>query len=173
MEIVSHPRQTENKRPVDPLCRCLALKGDRFKMHGRHSSRPELHQQLESRWTGAPARGVFKAGGEPTPETISPSSSLGQACPSPAPGTAPTGTGCEIEGKDVPPGARLGLSARAASFFPATDPPFPREASGVSAFLVGIRSSSGPKEIGLFTGWPTACRHVHFNDSLGTRTFPS
>lgn len=140
MEIVSHPRQTENKRPVHPLCRCLALTGDRFRMHGRHISGPELHQQLESRWTGAPAGGAFTAEGEPKPETISLSSILRQACPLPPPGTAPTRMLYEMERKDgVLPKARLGLSARMASSFPATDslpPTHPLPARGICSLPV-------------------------------------
>lgn len=83
--MVSHPRQTENKRPADLCYRCLAPRHDRFKMRGRCLGRPGLHQQqLDSRWTGAPAKGLV-AGGAPTPEASTPSSSLRQACPSLSP----------------------------------------------------------------------------------------
>lgn len=146
MEIVSHPRQTQNKRPVDLLCRCLAPKGDRLKMHGRCCSRPELPQQLVSRWTGAPARGALVAGAEPTPETISSSFSLRQACPSPDPSTAPACMGWEKSGQDdvsFPGPGWLPLPS-AASFFLATIPRSLQEASRVSQFLDGVSSSERP-----------------------------
>lgn len=50
MKIVLRPRQTENKRPVDPLYRCLAPRDDRLKML---EDAAVARQQLESRWTGA------------------------------------------------------------------------------------------------------------------------
>lgn len=78
MEIVSHPRQTENKWPVDPLYRCLALRDDRLKMPGRCQS---PRQQLESRWAGSLDRDAFAAGGEPIPEIIYPPPASGKAAP--------------------------------------------------------------------------------------------
>lgn len=63
MEIVSPPRQTENKRPVDRSADVLQT-GDRVKMCGRCRSPPRLHQkQLENRWTRTSARKSFTVEG--------------------------------------------------------------------------------------------------------------
>lgn len=134
MEIVSHPRQTENKRPIDPVCRCLAPKGDRVKMHGGCCSRPELCQQLASRWTGAPARGALPAGGEPTPETISPPPASGEPAPHQIPAQHLHALGGRGQGKMVsfPGPGWLHLPGRPPSSQPAFPAPCKRHVGSPS-----------------------------------------
>lgn len=72
MKIVLHPRQTENKRPVGALRRCLALRDGRLKVLEDAAA---ARQQLESRWTGAqPERPSRWRGANPSDHPSPPAS---------------------------------------------------------------------------------------------------
>lgn len=145
---MSHPRQTENKQPVDPLRRCLALSEDRLKMRGRCLSQPSLHQQqLESRWTEASAREVFAAEGSQPQRPRHP----------PEAGTCKRSVGGEEDA--VPPWTGLVPVSVQSPWPPAGPrPPAPRW----SRFFKWPHRNPAPLLL---------CHQAHFNDSSRTWSF--
>lgn len=112
------PRQTENKRPVDPLCRCLAPRDDRLKMLGDAAV---ARQQLDSRWTGAqPERPSRRRGAKPSHHHPPPAS--GKPARVLIPAQRPRAKGRSSRGRPgwVPPAGGL---------LPSQSPPYKRDPS--------------------------------------------
>lgn len=156
MKIVLRPRQTENKRPVDPLYRCLAPRDDRLKML---EDAAVARQQLESRWTGTqPERPSRRRG-----------ANLSDHHPPPASDKPARVQRGEVEEGCCPSLGQAGSLLQAvslpASFFPA------RGTLQCTSVHMGWVLQGTSRKFCVFTGWSTAHHHTHFSGFLWTPSF--